>query len=80
MAIIACRRCIYEADCWGRLENTPNPKCIIGSLDLSRKEKLELLRRWGIKELNEQEQKKCEEERARRDLVEIKSGLLRGGA
>jgi hypothetical protein len=80
MAIIACTRCIFEARCRGELANKPNTNCIIGSLDLSREEKLELLRKWGIKELNEEAQKRCEEERARRDLVEIKTRLSRGGA
>jgi hypothetical protein len=80
MAIIACTRCIFEAKCMGDLAYEPNTKCIIGSLDLSREEKLELLRQWGIKELNEEVQKRCEEERARRDLVEIKTRLSRGGA
>jgi hypothetical protein len=61
----------------GTLETTPSPKCIIGSLDLSREEKQKLLARWFKVTLPEEEQKKCEEEKARRERNEIK--FWRGG-
>jgi hypothetical protein len=73
MPIVACRTCIYEKECEGKLQNsfTSAARCVEGQIYWTEKEKLEEFKRlskWLIvpKEILPDVQNKCLEERRKR--------------